>query len=621
MKPFQRCLMAVVLIASTAAAARAQSGLNQPDPAGWVPADALLYVGVTDLEALLTSFQKTAFYRVFEDPASKAPLGQTFLVSKFIEESKSRLAKILQSEPERLRNPLGGPLAIFLLPPTGSEKSPQAVLVASVRDRDLMKDYYGKILARLREQSDRHEMVTFGSDEIACFSRLPVASEGSDQSKGDEAEEEFKDEIAPGDLSEEGMARFVQMTLDKIFSPDALPEQIALCLSGERLVVAGTADLIRDVLRNQKHQRSLLHSEDYRTLMREFKPAGPVRFIVNLPGLLELAASESEEARNGFSVLGFQCLRSVVGHVDYGAEDYDGRFEALVQMSGERTGVPKILTMKNREVELDRSVPSETVLFASLNVSVLEVLDEIERMIRQTDPSAADEMRSSLQQVPVAPDGPLDLRKELFENLREPLTFAWAFLRPYGPDSPRMLLSIGHKNRPAMEQLLATLASSTGMLTQRELAGVQVFDAVAWITGISVAPTGDTVLLGNTPAVEARVHGSPTETLAEDAAFRRAARLVPREAWLMLYVDSYRLGEAALGLARHRDEIERMSFTNPAAMMSVPMLDSLVGVELTEEKVEAARKLLKYQAPSLVTVTTTSAGIRLTSIQLKPEAP
>jgi hypothetical protein len=491
-------LMAAILIASTPATAPAQSGSNPPDPAGWVPAEALLYLGVTDFEALQSSFRKTAFYRMLEDPASKEAPGQTSLVSKFIEETKSRLAKALQTEPEKLRSPFGGPLAMFLLPPGGGEKSPQAVLIASVRDRELMKEYYGKIIARLREHSDRHEMIPFGRDEIACFYREPAASDRAGQTRGDEEEAEEDSEAGggPGELNEEDMSRLVREALDNFFSPDAMPGQIALCLSGERLVMAPTAELIRDMLRGEKRERSLLDLDDYRNLPRHFNPVGPVRFFLNLPKLIELATREDEEARKTFSSLGLQSLRSVVGHADYGAEAYDGKFEALVLMSGERSGLPKLLTMKNREVEPARTVSSETVMFASLNINALEVLDEIERMVRQSDPAAADEMRTSLQEVPT-PDGKLDLRKELFENLREPLTLAWSFVRPYGPDSPHILLSIGHRDRPAIERLLATLASTTGMLTQRELAGVQVFDVGVW--GFSLAPTGDTILLGNTP--------------------------------------------------------------------------------------------------------------------------
>jgi hypothetical protein len=621
MNMLQGRVAAVVLIASAAVAARAQTSSTQPDPAGWAPADALFYIGVTDFDALQASFRKTAFSRMLEDPASKSAPGQAFLVTKFIDEIKSRLAKLLQTEPEKLRSPFGGPLAAFVLPPAAGDTAPQAVLVASVRDRELMKDYYDKVVARLREQSDQHEMVAFGSDEIASFSR-PSAGSGSRAglAAGDENEEDFEAGIGQDELAtEEDMTFFVQKALDRIFSPDALPEKMALCLSGDRLVVAtGTADPIRDVLRSEKRERCLLESEDYRTLLREFQPAGPVRFFVNLPRLFELASTRNEQARNRLSLLGVQSLRNLVGHVDYGAEAYDGKFEALVQMSGERTGLPRILAMKNRAVEPARSVSSEVVMFASVNVSALEVLDEVERMVRQADPSAADQMRSSLREIPT-PDGTLDLRKELFENLREPLTFAWSFVRPYGPDSPRMLLSIGHKDRPAMERLLATLSASTGLLTQRELAGVQIFDVMMW--GFSLATTSDAVLLGNPPAVEAHVQAAPSESLTEDAAFRRAARLAPREAWLTLYVDSYRMCEAALGLARHRAAMESMSFTNPAAMMSLSLLDSLAGGEVNEQKVEAARKLLKYQAASIMTITTTTDGIRLTSIQLKPESP
>lgn len=41
------------------------------DPASWAPIDCLFYFGITDIDEAWQGFEKTASYRMFNDPAMK----------------------------------------------------------------------------------------------------------------------------------------------------------------------------------------------------------------------------------------------------------------------------------------------------------------------------------------------------------------------------------------------------------------------------------------------------------------------------------------------------------------------------------------------------------------------
>jgi hypothetical protein len=583
----------------------AQSAPPRVDPAEWAPPEALVFVGITDVGEFWRGLEKTAMFQLLRDPAVREASGQWAIIGKFVDGFRERLSKLLQTDASNLRSPFGGPLGAYLKAgPEGFSAPPEGALIAGVSDRELMKDYYGKILERFRSAASRHETLSFAAQDIEVFE-----SDDSDASK----EEDF--EFEADDASDEALSRMVGKLLDQIFAPDSMPSKIALCLTEDRLIVSGTADSVREVLRSDR-ERSLRGTEDYQALGRKFGSLGTLRFLVNVPRIVELSmAKADEEERAWLNALGLRALGSFIGHVQYGDEQVDGRAEALLMLTGDRSGIPKILSMKNREVEPARSVSADTVFFVSINLNTLELLEEIERMLRQTDPEAADRMRASLQNM-TTPSGPLDLRKELFENLREPLTFGLSFARPLAPDSARLLMTLAHRDKAAMDRLLSTFQGlMPGMLTAREQAGTQVYDF--GMVGVSLVAAADAVLIGSTTAVEASLNASVSESLASDSAFRRAARFTPREAWGTVYVDSRKMMEAALGMVKHRAALEAAPF-NPTAMVALGILKQFTG-DMEESKTDAFRRLARYYAPSLLTIETTADGIRMVSVQLKPE--
>ena len=108
------------------------------------------------------------------------------------------------------------------------------------------------------------------------------------------------------------------------------------------------------------------------------------------------------------------------------------------------------------------------------------------------------------------------------------------------------------------------------------------------------------------------------ESLAETEAWKRAARHIPEEAWLTVFVDERKMLEVAIEAAKIKDQLMGGSM-GPDMGSAILMLIAQGMAGAAEEKdLEQARKLLKYSSQSVFTIATTPEGIRLTQVELKP---
>lgn len=605
-----RYLIVFTLTLAFVAAAAGQTENKPPvDPAGWVPGDALAYIGVSDVEQLGEQFRQTSFYKRTQDPELKESWGQVSILLKLHEEFKNRLAKSLDTQPDKLENPFGGPMALYVpMPRDKSAGEPRVVFVAGIGDAELMKSYYQRATRKFREIAGKHEAIPFGAYVIDRFTAEVHEEEQPNESEADFAEADFG-------TDNEDFAASLDKVLGLLFFTDAMPEELVLCLTEDRLIVAPTPEHVKAVLRREPTSDSLLGSATYQTLLREFKPPGTLRFLINLPGWFELMrAAEGDKATEALAMLGAGSMRGVVGHILFDNQEFESKIEALLLLSGERTGLAKLLSMKNRPVSPAATVSAENSFYAGLNANVTEILDELERMIRRDDPDAADQMRASIESIEL-PDGQtLNPRKEVLEHLRAPLTFALTFRQPYGPQSTHMLLTLGHRDKAALARFLEQLSSMfPGMLIQREVRGTLVYENL--FLGFSLASTNDALIIGTTNAVDTALQTpTPVKSLAADPTFQRAAALAASEAWGVVYVDSRRVFEAAIELAKNKDA---STTTQPANLIALGIVEAFTnGIE--ENELDTVRRLAAYQAPSIITLTTTPAGIRIVQVQLVP---
>ncbi len=598
------------ILLAVSAAAQTDAPARDVDPAEWVPAEALFFVGITDVERVWEDFKKTASYALLSDKSLSEKAPQMGLFVQAQEELQERLAQALDVTKEQLRNPLRGPLALYALEDPAKPGELEPGLIATVRDAATMRRYYDAVVRKLKDAA-QYESVSVGSDTIDVF----TSQRGSpkDRWPAEDFDPDFGAGESPLELLAGGPEKAVEQALDELFSADTLPPKLALCLTPERLIVAGSVDRVKAALKREKPGRSLADTDDYKALLRHLKPVGPVRLVCNVPRVIEMgkaAAQDNPELGTMLKVIGAESLRSLVGHMRFGAAAYDSKFELLLLMKSDRVGLARILSMENRPTAPPASIGADTVMFFGVNLQPMKLYEDIERMVRQTDAQAADQMRQAMEAAPMIFGGqPINLLTDFLDHLRGPLTVSLGFARPLNADAVRFVLSLGHKDQPAMTKFFS---SFVGMLQPRDLRGTQVFDMP--MMQMSLAATSDRLVLGNTPAVESALEGRASEPLAEADAWKKVARLVPEQSWLTIYVDSRRMTEAAIELAKAGDSTGGGFVGGFASGFMAGM-----AADSEASDPDVLRKMLPYQAVNVMTISTTPEGVQFTSVTLKPE--
>jgi hypothetical protein len=602
----------LVLILTLGAAAQAwpqEKRKAGPDPAEWAPADAIGFIGVTDTQRAWEDWKKTTVYQALND---KDLAGKGGGKSSPVQRLMERLAKAIDTTPDELKNPFAGPLALFVSAPRGGgSKDLTPGLVAQVGDSTVMQKYFDSAVKHLKNAAGNYETVSAGNHTIHVFTTEPGQGKTGEKEQAGE-EEKFGQDMAESGMGGSPVDQAFGQAIDQMFSPENMPAKLAMCLAGERLIVGGTAEQVQGLLSSEKQGETLADTDDYKALLQQLKPIGDVRFMVNLPRVFELAKAEAGEADHTAKVLGALGtggLRSAIGHMRLGAKSCDLKVEVLFLMRGERSGLAKLLSMENRPVASVAAVPASTAYLVSINASVPRMLDEIVKMVGQADPEAGKSFEAELEQGPLGPDGqPINPRKDLIENLAAPITFAAEITRPYGPGSFKWVVRLGQRSRESIGRVSQVLLAGA---KPREVRGAQVFEGqLMGMFPLALAVTSDQVLVaGNAAVLEAALSAGGTETLADDATFKRALRFVPKEAWLVSYSDDRRLIEGLAELAKKPDEMAG----DPLLMM---MLQMFAGGTSDSSRLQ---KTLDLSSAGMFTIATTPEGVRVTMVKLKPK--
>src|SRR5262245_11268422 len=126
-------LSTLVALCWAAPFARAQ---ESADPAAWVPADAVFYFGVSDVEKLLKDYQSTSGYHLLEEAKGGSGPSILGIANKGFERFKERLAQMLEVPPAQLKNPFKGPAAFYGSVPEGKTMNKlEPGIVAAIGDR------------------------------------------------------------------------------------------------------------------------------------------------------------------------------------------------------------------------------------------------------------------------------------------------------------------------------------------------------------------------------------------------------------------------------------------------------------------------------------------------------
>ncbi|MGD8451043.1 MAG: hypothetical protein PVJ57_04425 [Phycisphaerae bacterium] len=590
MRRYSLC-MVVVLSVALVPWATAQGPKAVSDPAEWVPSDALAYVGITDVAAVWSDLKKTTSFAKAEDEELKEAAASGFDFTAVGLKFKKRLAEMLDTDADQLDNPFAGPLAFYFTAPSGAAtEDAVAVLIATGSEGPLLRQYFDTAISKLKDAANEYE-----EQEAAGVTLHVFTSEEGDESTGDEMDfESFEDESG------------IEAAMDRLFSTRTLPPKLVAALADNHLIISESVEGARTALTPRDKSASLAATDDHRALLQELKPTGDVRLLINVPRLIEMAkaeAGEDEDFRSTMTVLGAGSLRSAVGHLRLGTKSYDYKGEMLFLMGSQRTGLAKLLSMENHPVEPPANVPDHSSFYASLNIDPSVLFDEVLRLITLVDPDAAQGIRAQAEAVPM-PDGTMvNVPVEVLSHLSGPLTFAFGFTKPYGPGSLRFLAALSHSDRDALMRFFGHVPE----LTPREYQGAQVFDAPTGAGQLAIS--SNRVFLGTPPAVEATLTNDESAPLLNDPAFKRALRLVPKEAWLALYVDEHKLLEAMMELSRKGPEL-----AGDPNLMGMMFTLAMFGLDFSE----MPAKTLDYAGQMMITVATTNEGVQVTMVALKP---
>lgn len=593
------------------------------DPAEWAPADALFYLGITDVGQVWADFQKTGAYELLSGKAGTEGLPQVDVVGDTLRALRQRLADVLGVTPDELQNPFDGPLTFYVVASStkGMPKLEDSVpgLVAGLGYAALLRQYYDAVVGKLKEKC-QHESISVGTDFIDVF----TAAEPD--KKAAAADDDFADFDAGG----AGLTTLplkLKKAVDALLAGDALPPKLAMCLTEERLVVADTANSVKAVLQKEQRDRTLADLDDYKALHEHLKPVGPIRFMVSVPRLVKLAEADAkkgdEDTQKTLNMFAIDTLGSLVGHCRFGAASYESKIDLLLLTHDRNAGLMKLLLQENAPVAPPAHVGSETFIFASANVAVVQLLNDLEFILRRGgDAEAADAVKNALE-IKQESGETVNLRKALLSYLKGPYVFNLGLTQPVGPKSSVVAtLSCGHTDQAALNQALANPAITQLELTKRDLRGTAVYDLPPlppmMVAGATAAAGKDQFFLGLSAATEKALAGSPAERLADSPAWKRAARFLPEQAWAVVYIDEYAMTEALLTLVNAPPDAELEGGMDLGGMVRMGMVQSLrmkaPGVDLSN-----TAPLLKHLSQQVFALSTSPAGLQLTAIELKPE--
>ncbi len=605
-----RLIVTWFTLAQLAGLALAQSATQtrpSVDPAQWVPGEAVFYLGISDTEELWRDVQKTSGYKQLKDKELQDMPGMANPLALGAEKFKQRIATLLDVQPDALKNPFAGPLAIYVSAPRGATaEALETVALAAVGDTALMQEYLNAALGRLKARATNYEAVSAGPHTVHVLNTTPAEEKSEDDFDFEE------EESGPGMTMGPDMGAMVDQALDELFSLETLPEHLALCLAGDRLIVAPTAEAVKRALAGDGER--LADSDAHRMLLTSLKPVGQVRFLVNLPRIFELARAEStdEDQREMMKVLGADSLRSLVGHARIGTKSYELKVELLFLMSGERSGLAKLLSRPNATIDPPEWMSTDTSAFFSMNLEPNKLTDEILQMVAASDPESAEQARVWMEQLPLG-EQTVNLRKDLIDHLAGPLTISLAMAQPAAADSLRALITLGHRNRDAVTRMLTQLLPGVG--APQDIRGTPVYPVPLPMLPVPfhLAISSDRVLFGNPKAVEGVLSGATAGGLAETAEFRRARRVVPKEAWLVFYFDQQKFMRGLIDLHK------KLGADPSADPLAGGLLGALQmgGMDLSNEA--RNRKMLEYSSISIGTIATTPEGVQCTFVGLPTE--
>lgn len=584
------------------------------DPAAWTPKDAMFYVGIADCDKLSASVKRTLAWRSLQDPATQKSIEPYKKLGKKLQEYAAK--KLGLESPQELEIYPQGPFAFFLTVTPRADDEPIEAITAVMDMGDQMdkvRSLCDKVVRACQDRGGRKETEEVGGAQITSIRFAPDSEEEDFDAAFDAKDAEITALLDDLDLD----AASKMLIEDLLWELEA-PETFAYAFAGNRWIISSEPVGAKQALRQIRDggDDSFAATPAMRSLVRRCDADAPIRVVINLPQIVELAGREDEDTAKEMRAMGMSGLGPLVMTLfPAPTPDVEMQFKGFMDISRDASGVAKIMRLPNGKVAPPPSISADAAVFGMLQIDLRSIVAEVMEIVSRMDPEEGESMRSAMK-VP-QPDGSvLDIQKDVLDNFSGPIMGVLTHAPPYGNDDFNALLAIGHRSREACQKLVALIPP--GIIASREMQGAAIYESpMIPVPGLAAGLTDRTlILVGTKNAVEGfvRSEGQTEGGLAADGDFKRVAKHLPAECCAMMYANGRRHYDAMLAIHKSGDfgeDYELAVGTPIGGILRWTTYNNFSGGDLDDP--EAMRK---YMTIGGLTITTEPDGLRLEGVSM-----
>ena len=431
---FRTVMMLTILFPGTGMSSAALP--HALESAQYLPDSCMAMVAVDSVQELTRQFQKTPLYAWYRDPVMKPAIGA--VETKIRENLKTKIASFWQD--------------IKINHPPQTLPWPQGRLVIGVEVSERAFPVEGP--------DDENTPSENTSEKDLDWQFVGIAEMGSHT----EAIANLLPQIMLHRSRRVGPTELHWIVPDGDADPDY--DTFCYALEGHHLVVSTSARLAAETLKNIQHPGgpSLGRSPVLTSLVRDvqdglitfYLEAEPLRKpLVNL-----LPDMQKPQVQKALQELGIESIQGLISSIRFNGQPQEVmRCQTLLATKGPVQGILSVLCPESAELKLNSSLlGSDCAMFTQSHLNLSQAYDRIVAMVRQIK---GIDLNFFVQTALAATGGqqaPVDLKRDLLDQMAAPLTSATTFKRPFTTtDQARDLWSIPLRNSDVVDTALARI--------------------------------------------------------------------------------------------------------------------------------------------------------------------
>lgn len=387
-----------------------------PKTAHLVPPETVLLIDIDNFNQLKRQFEKTNFYKLYEDPAMAA----------FVEDFKTKWHEKIRQENSKF--------------------------IRAIADADVLPQGRVAIALVLNEQTKDANEPSF----------LFITQWGEHADKIKEAIHKMVEKAVP-DGAHQRTESYRAVTINTIILRPA--QAVSYCFVDDCLIVSMNLDTLKFVIAHIKGATSptLADDDDYTTTIKAIGPHHDIDFYANIKQILRMIIVKypAGKAKTSISNLGLENVTSFGCSIALARAAGSSGGKAFLKVDGTKKGICKMLEIESTTIKAPRFIPASAYSITFLNLSVKKFYNELYNILYSFDPKIAAVMHTPL--LPPSPDGQpgVELKADIINHLGSQIVIAQRINKPVTSNTGQLLteslVALQVSNRHALEKSLSLL--------------------------------------------------------------------------------------------------------------------------------------------------------------------